>query len=159
MSFTCGAVALALPVFAAWDVTDPLALMGVAYPDGVAPSLFSNAVACVLLAAPAIVVGFGLVRMARLFKDQANGLVFTRVNANRIRSFGLCLFLGALLAPLARTLAVLALTIGFPEGSRLLQVSLYGEDAILLALGGGMAVLGWVMGEASRLAEDMDGIV
>ncbi|WP_413205444.1 DUF2975 domain-containing protein [Rhodospirillum sp. A1_3_36] len=159
MSVASWALALGLPVFAAWGVTDPLALMGVTYPEEGASSLFQQAVAAVLLAAPVTVVGFGLVRMAWLFNDQAAGLVFTRENANRIRTFGLCLFLGALLTPLAHTLAVLALTIGFPVGSRLLQVSLTSRDFILLSLGGGMAVLGWVMGEASRLAEDMDGIV
>jgi hypothetical protein len=116
-------------------------------------------VAALVLAAPMAIVGRGLLFMVALFRDHGAGRVFTAANAGRIRAFGLCLVVGALVKPVAHTLAVLALTHGFEPGTRLLQITLGLGDATLVALGGGMAVLGWVMGEARRLAEDVEAIV
>ncbi|MCF8481425.1 MAG: DUF2975 domain-containing protein [Rhodospirillum sp.] len=159
MSVACGLGALALPLAGAWGAWNYQDLVGSPPPEGMAPSLVWQGVAAVLLSLPMIWVGVGLVRLAALFRDQARGLVFTDANADRVRVFGSCLVLGAVLNPVVQTLAILALTHGFPPGSRLIQIGLGLDDAVLATIGGGMAVLGWVMGEARRLSEDLEGIV
>ena len=159
MKGVCLGAALALPILAAYRAMDVAHLTGVAPPDGAAPSVAQFLIAGGILAVPTLIIALALVRLSTAFRDYARGDVFTRMNAVRLRGFGTALLIAALLQPVVHTLSVLVLTLGFPPGQRLFQLQIGTGDLAVAALGGGVAVVGWVMGEAARLAADVEQIV
>ena len=159
MRGVCIAAALALPVAAAAAAADHEVLTGFPAPDGVGPVWIAVVLSGLVLALPMVVVGRGLFRLSRAFGDYARGAVFTQPNADRLRSLGNALLICAALQPVAHMLAVLILTVGNPPGQRLLQISIGSDELILAAMGAGIAVVGWVMAEAVRLAADAEQIV
>ncbi|GAB5471304.1 MAG: hypothetical protein Kilf2KO_43340 [Rhodospirillales bacterium] len=97
---------------------------------------------------------WGLWLTRRLFLGYARGEILTRPAARRLAGLG-ALLLGTVLAGiLARTLAVLALTWENPPGQRQLAISLNSHDFGLAVLGFLLLVVGWILGEAARLAEE-----
>ena len=159
MKGVCLGAALALPILAAYQATDVAHLTGAAPPAGVEPLVAQFLIAGGILAVPTLIIALALVRLSTAFRDYARGDVFTRVNAVRLRGFGTALLIAALLQPVVHTVSVLVLTFGFPPGQRLFQLHIGTGDLAVAALGGGVAVVGWVMGEAARLAADVEQIV
>lgn len=89
-----------------------------------------------------------------LFARYGRGAVFSTQNARAIRRIGTALLAGTGLAILGRTLAVLILTYDNPPGERSLAVSLASHDLLLALLGALLLVVGWVMAEATRQADE-----
>ncbi|ABV94450.1 hypothetical protein Dshi_2717 [Dinoroseobacter shibae DFL 12 = DSM 16493] len=89
-----------------------------------------------------------------LFGRYGQGCVFSHCNAAAIRRIGAALLLGTGLAIAGRTAAVLILTHDNPPGARTLAVSFAGHDVLLGLLGALLMVMGWVLAEATRQADE-----
>lgn len=89
-----------------------------------------------------------------LFARYGRGDVFSYHNATAIRRIGGLLLVGTGLAIAGRTAAVLILTHDNPPGQRSLAISLASHDLLFALLGGLLLVIGWVMAEATRQAEE-----
>lgn len=90
----------------------------------------------------------------RLFRGYAQGEIFTRPAARRLGGIGRLLLATVAAGVVARTLSVLALTWENPPGQRQLAVSLSSTDFGLAVLGLLLTVVGWVLAEAARLADE-----
>ncbi len=90
----------------------------------------------------------------RLFLGYARGDIFTLAAARRLTAIGGLLLASMGAGVVARTLATLALTWENPPGQRQLAVSLSSHDFALAVLALLLMVVGWILGEAARLAEE-----
>ncbi len=89
-----------------------------------------------------------------LFLGYARGEIFTTAAARRLGGIGCLLLLTVGAGAVARTLTVLALTWENPPGQRQLAVSLSSNDLGLTILGLLLMVVGWVLAEAARIADE-----
>ncbi|WP_424965575.1 DUF2975 domain-containing protein [Dinoroseobacter sp. S375] len=89
-----------------------------------------------------------------LLARYGRGDVFSAGNARAIRRIGVALLAGTGLAIAGRTVAILILTHDNPPGARSLTVSLASHDLLLALLGALLLVVGWVMAEATRQADE-----
>ncbi|HHL20403.1 MAG TPA: DUF2975 domain-containing protein [Aliiroseovarius sp.] len=129
--------------------------LDIAAPPGPAPL----AIVFGLLAVPQLMALFVLWQLERLFGLYRRGDTLTTAPALRIRRIGLGVVAAALLSLLLRPVAGAILTLGNPAGERQLVVTLSSADIGLVLAGGLMVVIGWVMGEAARIAEENRGFV
>lgn len=90
----------------------------------------------------------------RLFLGYARGEILTTAAARRLSGIGGFLLATVVASFLARTLAVLALTWENPPGERQLAFSLSSNDFGLMVLGLLLMVVGWILAEAARIAEE-----
>lgn len=131
-------------------------------PDSLDPAQFSHGpvsglkhallllVLCTMLVPGAI----GLLSAHRILSNYANGDVLTFENAKSIRTIGIAVICSAAFAIIGRSLSVLILTYDNPPGQRSLSISLSSHDYFYVLLGGLFFVIGWVMAEASRQADE-----
>lgn len=112
-----------------------------------------------VLALPQLAVLYVLWQLERLFGLYRRGETLTAAPALRIRRIGLGIMVAALMSVLMRPLAGLILTLGNPPGERMLVLLLSSTDIGLVLAGGLMLVVGWIMGEAVRIAEENRGFV
>lgn len=98
--------------------------------------------------------GIALWTARGLFARYGRGDVFSHRNAAAIRRIGLVLLLGTALAIAGRTVALLILTYDNPPGARTLAVSLASHDVLIALLGALLMVMGWVLREATRQADE-----
>ncbi len=100
-----------------------------------------------------VLLGLGVLRT--IFKNYANGEIFTLKNALLYRQLGfLCLLDGALTSWLSETLLGLAVTLTNPPGQRVLSVSFGTQNMPALFYGAIVILVSWVMIEASKLQDD-----
>lgn len=100
-----------------------------------------------------------LAQMRALFARYRSGEILTYPCALHIRCAGLALIAVAIVQTLLAPLQGLLLTWDNPPGQRVLAVSLTSE-ALWLALAGlFLVMIGWVMAEAARAAEENAGFV
>lgn len=104
---------------------------------------------------PAVLLGFFLLwQLWRLFGEYGKGRVFSRHAVRHLRRFALGVMGLAVLAPLTRTLSMLALTWGNPPGQRQLVLSFSSDDYFRLLLAAVLLAIAAVMSEAVRVAEE-----
>lgn len=103
---------------------------------------------------PVAVLAWGLLRLRGCFLGFARGALFAGYSVRGFRDFALALTATSLLGILAHTLVGLLLSWGAPGGQKQLAVSLSSDMLMMLCIGGTMAVVGWVLGEAADLAEE-----
>jgi hypothetical protein len=94
-----------------------------------------------------------------LFARFAIGATLESQGGKDLRAIGGMIALYAALTPLAKALITVALTLGNPPGQRLLALSVGTNELILGLLGALILVLGHVMAEAARIADDNRQIV
>lgn len=94
-----------------------------------------------------------------LFLRIANGQAIATETGFDLRQIGAMVALYAMTTPVMKTLTTLALTIGNPPGQKILAVSLSSNELTFGLLGALILVLGHVMGEAARIADDNRQIV
>ena len=109
-------------------------------------------------------VSLGLVALAlwtaaSLFASFAAGQIFVPETGTRLRRLGLLLLLHAVLSPIVRTLISVIVTIGNNPGQRALAVSFSSQDLIVPLIAILLVMLGHIMAEAARIAEDHQHIV
>lgn len=112
-----------------------------------------------VLLVPMAVLLWGVERLRRLFRLYACGAVFTSESARYLSGFARAVLLWALLQPLASAAAGAILTLGNAPGERALALSLGSGDLGAVAIGLVLLVIGRVMREASRLADENAGFV
>ena len=89
-----------------------------------------------------------------LFRSFARGEIFTEAAARKLRRLGIVVTAIAPTMIIARTAAVLALTIENPDGERVLAIGISGTDFAIAVIGILLSVIGWIMLEAARIAEE-----
>ncbi|MFG6416437.1 DUF2975 domain-containing protein [Roseateles sp. DC23W] len=103
---------------------------------------------------PAGVVVFALSQMWALFGCFARGELLAKLPASHLRRIGVALCLLAAAQPVGRTLAILALTLGNPEGERQLWLGLSSDHYLSLLFGLLLLALAQVLHEAARVADE-----
>lgn len=130
-------------------------------PPGTAYQLTPGVLAAAFLVGhvPFMITLWGLWNTLRLFRGYRDGAVFTVQAGQRLRNAGLAL--GAL--PFAQVLlsgvGSALLTMNNPEGQRHVAITLQDSHLIVGVAGGVLVVVGWVMAEAARIADDHSQIV
>lgn len=104
-------------------------------------------------------LAFALFVAARLFRGFAEGEILVPATGAGLRRLGLSLLLFAVLSPPFRAVIGLMATIGNAPGQRALAVSISSNDVVLALIAALIVVLGHVMAEAARIAEDHQHIV
>ncbi|WP_282605873.1 DUF2975 domain-containing protein [Pelagibius sp. Alg239-R121] len=108
---------------------------------------------------PVIVLIYGLIQLRRLFTSYSQGIIFSSEQAGRLRKFALASILSVCVQILSNSLLSVVLTFNNPPGNRQLAVSLSSDQLGTIFLGAVFLVIAWIMGEASRIAEDNAQIV
>ncbi|WP_316647130.1 DUF2975 domain-containing protein [Ovoidimarina sediminis] len=150
-------VVIALPLWLSGPRALATALPGLAVPASLPAPLLAAGIAAGLL--PALAVAYVLWQMRGLFDFYRRGASLGHGAARQIRRIGAGLLATAALALAARTLQALALTAANPPGERILAFHIASSDVGFLLSGGLMLVIGAVMADAARIAEDNAGFV
>jgi Protein of unknown function (DUF2975) len=152
-------VVIVLHILRGW--ADP-ALLLAAYP-AVPATVPVTPLQSTLVAALAVVASLPLVAtffaMRRLFGRYRQGEILSDACADDILRIGQALFAAAAMTVILPTLHILILSWGAGEGQRLLAIGLDGSTLGFLMSGGLLIVIGWIMREAARVAEDAKGFV
>lgn len=149
------AVAIALAIVAT-------ALFGDLPPDlartaGVAEDALARphlALVVLIGALPGVAAIWTLLAARRLFRRFAAGEVLTPAVAGGLGRVGAGLLAIAALGLVARPLQTVLASLGNPPGSRVLALSIESPDLGLLLSGGLMTVIGWILAEAARIADE-----
>ena len=102
---------------------------------------------------------WALVEMKGLFARYAQGDILSPECARHILRTGQALVAVALMGIATRALQGLALTYDNPPGQKMLAIGIDGATAGFILAGGPLVAIGWVMGEAARVAEDNRGFL
>ncbi len=105
-------------------------------------------------ALPVLLSIWGLWNALRLFRGYREGAVFTHTAGRRLKHMGIALALLPLAQILVTAGTSVLLTMQNQVGQRLLSVSLTETHLIVGIAGGMLIVIGWVLAEAARLADD-----
>jgi hypothetical protein len=122
-------------------------------------SLQARAVSALILCAHLGLLCWALWTAKGLFENFARGQVLEAKTGEDLRLIGGLIAAYALLTPLKGSLISIAVTMGNPPGQRMLAVALGTDELILGVLGVLILVLGHVMAEAARIADDNRQIV
>lgn len=126
-------------------------LPGIAADGVTATQLWIGAVLGML---PVALLAAALWELRAFFALYSGGNVFPRFAADRLRRLGLWLILLALAAFLVRCGASVLYSWQLGEGHRQLAVSISSSDIVLLLFGGLLRMLGRILAEAGRVAEE-----
>ncbi|WP_188914264.1 DUF2975 domain-containing protein [Salinarimonas ramus] len=102
---------------------------------------------------------YGLWHAHALFRGWRDGPIFTQVAGRRLVRMGAALALMPIAAMLSSGLTSLVLTLGNPPGQRTVQIAVSDDPIVMAVAGGLLIVVGWVMAEAARLAEENEAFV
>ncbi len=108
----------------------------------------------VLLAGPVSLLVYAMWRISRLFACYERGRIFAPAAARHIRAAGAALAANGGLSVPVHTLAVLLLTHDNAPGKRMLTIEVSSTSYATLLFGGLLIVIGWVMHEAARVADE-----
>lgn len=117
-------------------------------------SLLSEALAVGLAAVMVALVVAVVPVLLRMLEAWQQGLVLTLASAQALHRVGVLLVVFAVLRPVAKTLLGLILTLGNPPGQRMLLIGVSTDDVLVLVLSGLILVIGWVLLQASRIADE-----
>lgn len=125
----------------------------------VALTPWSRAVLTALILVHAVFGAAILWGVRRLFRAFADGRIFATASAASLRTIGLLMIAYAPAGVVIEAIASVVATIGNPAGQRQLTIGLEGADLQLVLMGGLLLVIGWVMGEAVGMSEELEQIV
>ena len=112
-----------------------------------------------ICAVPALLSLWGLWNAMRLFLDYRRGAIFTETAGRRLKHMGLALALLPIVQIALTASLSLLFTIDNPVGQRHLSITLTQTHLLVGVTGGMLIVIGWVMAEAMRIADDNRQIV
>ena len=147
--------------YGVWGGANPDWLKGAfaELPEGTALTGVKSSAVLAIGALALVPITLSLWQMRGLFARYRRGEILSPACAGHIRRTGIALTVLALAQFLIRPLQILVLTADNPPGARMLAIGLSSE-VLWLALAGGLLVLiGWVMAEAARAAEENAGFV
>lgn len=105
-------------------------------------------------AIPAGLVAYGLLRLARVFAEFADGRVFSRRSVGDFRAFAFSVLAVSVLYPLAKAVQGLVLTAAAPDVATEFALTFQAGDAQLFVLGGLLASLSVVFRYGEDLADE-----
>ena len=118
-----------------------------------------NASLFIVGAIPALLFAIVLFQAKQFFDTYSAGQLFPEKSSAKLKSIGtFCLAL-AIINPVIRTVALLIMTCLNPPGQKLLVISLSSTDGFLLVLSGLLFMIGYILAEANRIAEDNEHII
>lgn len=94
-----------------------------------------------------------------VFDAYRRGHIFSPDVPARLRAIGLAMVALAILRPIANTLLGVVLTLGNPPGQQVVSIGISLDDYMIAAFGGLILIIGHVMVEARRIADDHSQIV
>jgi hypothetical protein len=162
--WTSGVLALVLPavvllaVLKGWFDPATLAARFPALPAATPVSSAQAALVAALGLLSTLPMVVACLAMRRLFGRYRQGEILTDACAAEILRIGAALLAVALATVLIPALQLLTLSWFSPAG-RILAIGLDGGTLGFVLAGGLLTVIGWVMGEASRLREENEGFV
>ena len=124
---------------------------------GSTPITLSNdalALALLLSTAHLAALAVALFAAGGLFQSFAQGEFFAPQTGRRLQRIGLWLALFGVLAPIVRAAMTFVLTMNNPPGQRMLALGVSANDIVLVIVGGLIFLIGWVMAEAARIADE-----
>ena len=122
-------------------------------------NLQQNLMLFIVGAIPTLLFAIVLFQAKQFFDSYRSGLLFPTEGAAKLKSIGkFCLAL-AIVNPLIRTITLLIMTWLNPLGQKILILSLSSTDGFLLVLSGLLFMIGYILSEANRIAEDNERII
>lgn len=115
--------------------------------------------AAVIIAMPVAVMLYGLWNVRALFREFAQGRVFTTDAARHLQVFAATVLAQAPLGPLTSAGLSFAVSMVNEPGSRMLAITFSLHDYYALIVGGALFAIASVMREAARLADENAGFV
>lgn len=141
-----------------WVVATVVPRIGVAgYPITLGTT--ERAIGCAISAVPLAILGYGLFQVHLIFRDFGRGEIISEALSRRLERFGGAVMLQALLSPLAAAALSVTLTVGNPEGERLLAVTFSSYDVVAILVGLLLIGIGTVLREAARIARENAGFI
>lgn len=119
----------------------------------------TRCLAAIVIAVPVGVMLYGLFAVRSLFREFAQGRVFTAAAARHLQTFGATVLAQAPLGPLTAAGLSAALSLGKPPGERAIMIAFSTNDYFALIIGGSLFAVATVMREAARLADENAGFV
>lgn len=116
-------------------------------------------VAALVVAVPVAVMLYGLFAVRALFREFAQGHVFTARAARHLQVFAATVLAQAPLGPLTTAALSTAVSMVNEQGPRMLAVGFSLHDYYALIVGGALFAISSVMREAARLADENAGFV
>ena len=116
-------------------------------------------VALLAAAVPTGIAVWGLLALHRLFRLFTDGRFFSPLALDALQSVTASVFWYVVVAFFSEAPISMALTAGNPPGQHYISFSIGLGDIAVLFLGGATLVIGRVMSEASRMAEENESIV
>jgi hypothetical protein len=126
-----------MPGFPVWDIGFGVRLMGI-----------------LISAAPLACLIYGLLQARRCFDASAAGGFFTAEPARGLRSFAIAIVVSTALKPIAGALLSVLLSWSSQPGRKTLILSVSSDTLLALIFAGLIAVIAWVMTQASALADE-----
>ncbi|GAB1479067.1 hypothetical protein MASR2M74_16260 [Paracoccaceae bacterium] len=144
-----------------WGASNPDWLAGAfaGLPEGTRLTPWKSTAVLAIGAIALVPILMALWQMRGLFARYRRGEILTAACAAHIRRTGSALALLALAQVLIRPLQILVLTADNPAGQKILAISLSSEVLWLALAGGLLVVIGRVMAEAARVAEENAGFI
>ena len=154
-------IPLLVAVFLWRGWTDPswLSVAFPALPDGTALTPMKSTLVIALGAVALLPVAAALLQMRGLFARYRQGEILTLPCARHILRAGQALVLLALVQFIILPVQIMVLTADNPAGERIVSLDFTSETLWLLLSGGLLVVIGWVMVEAARAAEENAGFI
>lgn len=121
-------------------------------PASLAPWQRHAATAVSLL--PVLCLVMGLHHLARCFGNFAAGALLTPDNARHFSRFGAWIAAAVLASLVATPVLSVLLTLGMPAGARQLAISISSDQLVSLLVAGGAWIVGAIMAEGARAAEE-----
>lgn len=124
---------------------------------GSAPITLTNdalALSIALSTGHLLVLAYALFAASALFQSFARREFFTPGVGVLLQRMGLALAAFGLLAPIVRAALTVILTMNNPPGQRMLAIGVSANDVVIVIFGALLILIGWVMAEAARLADE-----
>lgn len=140
-----------------WVVTPSGALFaaaGIATASPAELELGVRALAFLLAMIPLGALAYGLLSARRCFIAFADGHIFSRQPIGHLRTFAIAIAASALLKPFAGAALSVLLSASSTTGTRTLAFAIGSDTLIALIFSGMVAIIAWVMAEASDLADE-----
>lgn len=115
---------------------------------------WQNILLFIVGAVPSLLFAAVLLNAKQFFDSYASGQLFPATSGQKLKSIGrLCLWL-AIANPIIRMITLLIMTWLYPPGQKILVISFSSTDGFLLVFSGMLFMIGYILAESNRIAEE-----
>ena len=101
-----------------------------------------------------LVILYGVWRLRALFLAYRRGELFEVSTTGHLKVFSISVLVYLLLQPVTEAALTALLTMGNPEGERMVSISFGSDDIYMLLLGAVLLVVAWVLNEGAKAARE-----